>query len=260
MQTKATVNYHIRSDAPQAFRFDVDGIIGNLISPELVNTPVSVQDVRDGKLQINFDTDGIIFTNATTQVSNFLTDANWKDKYDEELRSLLINHIGAKEVIVFDHTVRIDDPDATRRPARNVHNDYSGAGAEQRLIDLVGEEKAQDFREGSYGYVNVWRPIEHKIVSSPLGFIHPRSMRADHWMDIGLIYPDRLGQILGVAANENHEWFYMSEMTPNEVAIFNIYDNKGRPHLAHSTLDLPGDAKVTVPRKSIESRSLVRYA
>ena len=79
------------------------------------------------------------------------------------------------------------------------------------------------------------------------------------WMDIGLIYPDRLGQILGVAANPAHEWFFMSEMTPDEAVIFNIYDNTGRPRLAHSALDLPGDASVTIPRYSIESWMLIRY-
>ena len=78
-------------------------------------------------------------------------------------------------------------------------------------------------------------------------------------MDIGLIYPDRFGQILGVAANQNHEWFFKSLMSPDEAVIFNIYDNAGRSHLAHSALDLPTDAPATIPRKSIESRTLVRY-
>lgn len=85
-------------------------------------------------------------------------------------------------------------------------------------------------------------------------------MVADDWMDIGLIYPDRFGQILGVAANPAHKWFYQSQMTPDEVVLFNIYDNTGRPHLAHSALDMEGDEDVLVPRKSIESRTLVRYA
>ena len=85
-------------------------------------------------------------------------------------------------------------------------------------------------------------------------------MAQHDWMDIGLVYPDRHGQILGVAANPGHEWFYKSEMTPDEAIVFNIYDNRGRPHLAHSALDRPGDAQVKIPRKSIESRTLVRYA
>ena len=68
--------------------------------------------------------------------------SGWQDAYDEELRALLQAKIGAEDVIVFDHTVRVDDPNAERRPARNVHNDYSRTGAEQRLIDLVGDERA----------------------------------------------------------------------------------------------------------------------
>ena len=78
-------------------------------------------------------------------------------------------------------------------------------------------------------------------------------------MTIELIYPDRIGQILGVAANKNHDWFYLSKMTPDDVTIFNIYDNQGRPFLAHSALDMEITDNVTTPRKSIESRTLVRY-
>ncbi len=260
MPINATVNYHVQSDEPQAFRFDVDGIIGNLISPELIATEVTVEDVRGNSELVRFEVDGVTFKTAPTQIKTFQSESDWEADYNDELTALLVETIGAKEVIIFDHTVRIDDPIATRKPARNVHNDYSQAGAEQRLVDLVGENRAQSFHEGSFGFVNVWRPVEHAIHSSPLGFIRPSSVDPKDWMDIELIYPDRLGQILGVAANDAHEWFYMSEMTPDEVAIFNIYDNRGGPHLAHSALDLPSDAQATIPRKSIESRTLVRYA
>ena len=79
-------------------------------------------------------------------------------------------------------------------------------------------------------------------------------------MTIELIYPDRTGQILGVAPNDEHQWFYLSDMTPSEVAIFNIYDNCGRPTIAHSALDMDRDQNIVLPRKSIESRTLIRYA
>ena len=77
-------------------------------------------------------------------------------------------------------------------------------------------------------------------------------------MTIELVYPDRVGQILGVAASDEHDWFYQSGMTPDEVVIFNIYDNAGRPFLGHSALDMRDSGKPSV-RKSIESRTLVRY-
>jgi len=260
MHIDASVNYHVKKSVPQAFEFDVDGIVGNLVSPELVPTDIKVADIRHSDFQPSFAQDGMVFLNQPSSVRDFESNNRWQEIYDRELEGLLKAQLRASEVIVFDHTVRIDDPEAPRRPARNVHNDYSKAGAEERLIDLVGEARAEEFHAAGYGFVNVWRPVERVITTSPLGFIRPRSVKADDWMDIGLVYPDRFGQILGVAANKGHEWFYQSAMTPDEIVVFNIYDNRGRPQLAHSALDLPGDAHATRPRKSIESRTLVRYS
>jgi hypothetical protein len=260
MGARAIVNYHVKSSEKQAFEFDVDGIVGNLVSPELVPTEVEVQDLRDGDLNVNFLDDGITFENHVSQMSKFDDSSDWVENYDKELTLLLKDKLGAKEVIVFDHTVRVDDPSADRKPARNVHNDYSFHGAKQRLIDLVGQEKATEFNNGHFGFVNVWRPVEHVITTSPLGFIRPSSIKPEDWMTIELIYPNRVGQILGVAANTDHEWFYMSKMNPSEVAIFNIYDNKDIPSLGHSALDMvESEGGYHNIRKSIESRTLIRY-
>lgn len=260
MQIDASVNYHVKKRTSQAFEFDVDGIVGNLVSPELVETKIKVTDLRGSEARTEFDSDGIEFLDYASAIEDFENGDGWKATYDQELVELLKARIGANEVIVFDHTVRVDDPQAARRPARNVHNDYNKKGAEQRLVDLVGEDRAQEFKQSGYGFVNVWRPVQDVIKSSPLGFIRTQSTKAGDWMDIGLIYPDRFGQILGVAANESHEWFYRSDMTPDEIVVFNIYDNRGRPHLAHSALDLASDKAAIAPRKSIESRTLVRYS
>lgn len=127
------------------------------------------------------------------------------------------------------------------------------------MIDIVGEKRAKEFEEGHYAFVNVWRPVENTIKTSPLGFIRPSSVSKEDWMTIELIYPDRTGQILGVAANDNHHWFYLSDMTPDEISIFNIYDNCGRPFLGHSALDMDDTRDGLPPRKSVESRTLVRY-
>lgn len=260
MHIDATVNYHVKKASPQAFEFDVDGIVGKLVSPELETTPVNVTDLRGSDWQPTFHRDGVEFIDRPSSVNDSDDMEDWKAAYEQELRVLLKERLGAKEAIIFDHTIRVDDPQAARRPARNVHNDYNEAGAQQRLIDLVGEDRAKEFRVAGFGFVNVWRPIENAIKSSPLGFINPATMQRDDWMDIGLIYPDRFGQILGVASNQDHQWFYRSNMTPDEAIIFNIYDSGGRPLLAHSALDLPDDIKATVPRKSIESRTLIRYS
>ena len=168
---------------------------------------------------------------APTHVASFTNDDGWQSVYDQELAALLSRKLGAREVIVFDHTVRVDDPSNARKPARNVHTDYSPEGARRRLIDIVGTENAEAWSRGHYAFINVWRPIAHTIHSAPLGFVRPSSVSREDWILIDLIYPDRQGHIMGLVANDEHEWLYRSKMTPDEVAFFTSTTITGRPRL-----------------------------
>lgn len=256
----ATVNYHVHKPERQAFELDAGGIVGNLISPELVPTQMAVRDVRLSDAGVSFPKTSVSFATFPTVVQSFDTQRDWQAAYDTELSQLLASEIGAEEVIVFDHTVRVHDPNADRAPARNVHSDYSVDGAKKRLIDILGEDKAAEWSKGHYAFINIWRPIGAPINSAPLGFIRPTSVAEDDWILLDLIYPDRKGQIMGLAANPDHDWLYMSKMTPDEVAFFNIFDNRGLPSIAHSALDMVEDPNIHTVRRSIESRTLVRYA
>lgn len=258
MPQSATVNYHVHKDERQAFELDAGGIEGNLISPELAPTTVPLTDMRRSAQPVQFAKEGLEFMRYPSAVADFSTD-DWRHTYDAELTHLLMEKLGVQEVEIFDHTVRVDDPDATRKPARNVHSDYSEDGASQRLVDLLGAEKAATWREGHFAFINVWRPVGQPINSAPLGFIRASSVAAADWILLDLIYPDRKGQIMGLAGNPEHEWLYMSTMTPEEIAVFNIYDNRGLASVAHSALDMVEDPSVTTIRKSIESRTVVRY-
>lgn len=258
MQRSGTVNYHVHKEGRQAFELDAGGIVGNLISPELASTKVHVTDMRGAEQPVRFDRDSVEFAHLPSGVHDFSGDG-WQDAYDQELTQLLTERLGAREVVIFDHTVRVDDPTATRKPARNVHSDYSEDGAKQRLIDLLGREKATEWSDGHFAFVNVWRPFDHPINSAPLGFVRPSTVDPSDWILLDLIYPDRTGQIMGLVGNPDHAWVYQSRMTPDEVAFFNIYDSRGLPSVAHSALDMIEDPSIHTVRKSIESRTLVRY-
>lgn len=259
MTREATVNYHVHKPERQAFELDAGGIEGNLIAPELVATPVNVADIRARDVSASFAQDAVEFAYLPSEVNSFGENKNWHVQYDRELTKLLKAKLNACEVLIFDHTVRVDDPNAVRKPARNVHSDYSEDGAKQRLIDLLGEGKASEWSKGHYAFINVWRPIDAPINSAPLGFVRPSSVDPKDWILLDLIYPDRTGQIMGLVGNQNHAWLYQSKMTPNEVVFFNIYDNHGLPSIAHSALDMVEDESIKSIRKSIESRTLVRY-
>lgn len=258
MPVSASVNYHVHSPERQAFRIDADGIVGNLISPELVATDVVLLDVRADEATVSFDADGVEFAQAPTKVTSFEGESGWQGTYDAEVTALLQKQLGAKEVVIFDHTQRIDDPKSDRKPARNVHSDYSPEGAERRLVDILGAERASYWQEGHFAFINVWRPVDNPINSAPLGFVRPSSVEPEDWILIDLIYPDRLGHIMGLVANASHEWVYQSRMTPDEVVVFNIYDNQGRPSVGHSAVDRIENPTLSFARKSLETRTLVR--
>ncbi|TDF37483.1 hypothetical protein EYS14_15145 [Alteromonadaceae bacterium M269] len=259
MSNIAVVNYHLHCDKQQAYHIDAGGEVGRLLSPELVPVQVDIRDAREEEINLSFSEDSVVFVSVASSANPTTNSEGWKCAYNDELDRVLKFELQAKEVIIFDHTIRIDDPNSNRKPARNVHSDYSRSGAQNRLIDLLGEEKASEWEKQHYAFVNVWRPVDNPILSAPLGFVRPRSVNPQDWLTIKLIYPDREGQIMGLVANEDHEWIYQSQMTPEEVAIFNIYDNQGQPSVAHSALDLVEDKAKNVIRKSLESRTLILY-
>ncbi|MEM6995707.1 MAG: CmcJ/NvfI family oxidoreductase [Myxococcota bacterium] len=258
MTRSATVNYHVRRGGRPVYEIDAGGVVGEIVSPEHAKTVVAVGDVRGGEVSVSFRQDGLMFEHAPSRVASF-DGENWRTTYESELGLWLRDKLGAREVLIFDHTVREDDQSSTRQPARNVHTDYSPDGAQQRLTDLLGAGEADEWARGHYAFINLWRPIGRTVNSAPLGFVRPASVSADDWMLIDVVYPDRVGHIMGLAASDRHEWIYLSCMSPDELVAFNIYDNLGLPSVAHSALNLTEDEHERSTRRSIESRALVRY-
>ncbi len=258
MHIQANVNYHVHSGQEQAYSIDAGGISGNIVGPEQVVVQVAVNDVRDIGRPLNFQQDSVIFTELASNAVD-LDDQKSTAAYNADLSALLKDKLGVKEAIIFDHTVRTDDAGSERKPARNVHSDYSPGGAKQRLIDILGPERAKEWQRGHYGFVNVWRPLHQTVLTAPLGFVQTSSVAAEDWLTLRLDYPDRTGQIMGLVFNENHRWLYQSAMTPTDAAIFNIYDSSGIPSIAHSALDLVNNPYPNRVRSSLESRTLVRY-
>ena len=108
-------------------------------------------------------------------------------------------------MVIFEHTVRVDEPEFDRKPARNVHSDYSPEGVHKRQFDSPGPKSVAEWSKDQYAFINVWHPVENSINSAPLGFIRPSSVRQEDWILIDLIYPDRRSHVMGLAANGRHE-------------------------------------------------------
>jgi hypothetical protein len=99
----------------------------------------------------------------------------------------------------------------------------------------------------------------------PLAVAQSQSVAEDDLAPIGLIYPDRKGETLGVKFNAEQRWFYKSQQRPDEALLIKCFDNwtgeGGRfgelaKRVPHTSFEVPGTENEE-GRESIEVRALV---
>ncbi|KAI1171510.1 hypothetical protein F4777DRAFT_593783 [Nemania sp. FL0916] len=155
-------------------------------------------------------------------------------------------------------------------PARYAHVDQSAKGA-RSLLNYHFPEEAERLTKTRWGTVNLWRPIQ-TIRRDPLCFCDGKSISDEDLVPLHTAPPPNSNvkyyssiprdgfQTLEVRASPKHEWYYISEMQPNEALIFKCYDSKdtSRNRCCHSSFGLP-DTAHTAPRESMEFRFFVFY-
>lgn len=231
---------------------------------EYALTPVTIHDGRAARRAATLDGEGFALGRQVSSVRDFNDDDQVRAVYYPEMAELVRRATGAREVVVFDHNVRIDGgvrTENSRVPVRIVHNDYTEKSGPQRVRDLLDEPKAGALLKGRFAIVNVWRSIAGAVRTAPLGVIDAGSIRPSDLVPTDLVYPDRVGEIYEVAGNPAHRWYYFPRMTEDELLLIKGYDS--RPDVArftpHSAFDDPATPADAPPRRSIEIRSLVFY-
>ncbi len=169
---------------------------------------VAIADGRYLAEHFSLDREGFELSGHATAVSDFLDNEEVRSVYYPEVERLVRDTTGASEVIIFDHTVRIDDiqkaaTSDTRTPVRTVHNDYTLKSGPQRITDLLDPDEARRWRGHRYALVNVWRSIAGPIETTPLAIADARSVRPESFVATDLVYSDRVGEIYNVAYDPN---------------------------------------------------------
>ncbi len=237
-------------------------------SAEYVAQSVPIFNARELEETPSLSAEGFALLHHPTGVKDFSDSREVESRYYDEVVDLVKSETGASLVIPFDHTTRVDAPtDGVRGPARHVHNDYTPKSIAQRSIDLLGEAKAAKALEGRVAQVNVWRPLENPVKTSPLALIDARTLAPEDLVATDLIFPDRIGEIYSVAYNPEHRWLHFPEMTPEEVLLIKGYDSAGYDPAGdgtarfspHTAFELPRAAGFVPPRKSIEIRTMAFF-
>jgi hypothetical protein len=243
--------------------------------PASAHHEVPIRDARAVAASLRLDEHGFEFHSYPSAFSSFYDEAAVRERYYPEVRAALRELTGALEVIVFDHNVRSAARAArgelgVRVPVDQVHNDYterSGPKRKQEILEAAGRIELADRR---VAFVNLWRPIVGPVLDNPLALCGAHSVSSrdlvatdiHHFGEHDLEVPRHSGQIYSVRHNPAHQWFYVSEMQPNEVLLLKCYDSRadGRARfMPHTGFRNPACPSSFVPRESIEARTLVVF-
>ncbi|KAF2220164.1 hypothetical protein BDZ85DRAFT_204488 [Elsinoe ampelina] len=273
---------------------------------EYIHHPNSVENVRGQESKFSTDISGFALYKETAREKSFRDDDQVRATYYEDVENLLRSKLpGVKKVVIFDHTIRRREKSSPRQPVQQVHVDQTPAAAEARVRRHLPAEEAEQLIQGRYQIINVWRSIENPASDFPLAVVDWRSTTQDDFVNVDLLYPKRQangtngtndthddddrgkevlptadpkstegyevkGETYAVKPSDKHKFYYMKDMTPEEVMFIKCFDSKSEtmlgdkakgiahctPHTAFVDPDTPEDAP---GRQSIEVRCLVFY-
>lgn len=227
-----------------------------------VDIPVGIRSGRTAVPKPAFDREGFELIEHKTTNVDFSSDQDVEEQYYPQIACLFQERLGAEEVLVFDHTVRIEaETEGVRKPVRHVHNDYTAASTAQRVRDLTGA-RSNSLLERRFAQVNFWRPLDNPVLMSPLAMIDARPLSPEHLVKAKVLYGDRRGEVYEVTHDTSHRWFLFPTMRPEEAVFFRGYDSSEivtHPFTPHSAFDDPNSPVDAPPRKSIELRAMAFF-
>ena len=229
---------------------------------------ITIHDGRPTADQLDMEVQGYAFLKYDTAVTNFTDDDQVRDIYYPELERLLLAETGAEKVVIFDHTIRIGDPEkrealGVRDPVRSAHNDFTDRSAPARVRDLLPPAEAEERLKRRFTSVNVWRPLTGPVKTDPIAICAWDSIGENDLIPAERNYGNRIGGILNLAYNPAQKWTYFPDMERDEIILLKCFDSEldGRARwTAHAAFEDPNGPDPSLPaRESIEVRTLIFY-
>jgi len=228
---------------------------------------ITVYDGRPIAGDLSLDRQGFTLIRYPTAVKDFYDDDEVRSVYYPEMEEIVKQATGCSKVLVFDHTIRVDDETAqagrkVRGPVRNMHNDFTRNSAPQRVRDLLPAAEAEARLKRRFGSINVWRPIVGPVETAPLAICGWDTLDEADLIPAERRYNDRIGGVLHLSHNPDQRWYYFPRMEREEVVLLKCFDSledgtaKWTCHGSFKDPAAPANAR---PRESIEIRTLYFY-
>ena len=245
------------------------------IRPKQEEHLVSIQDLRREDEAINLENQGFELIKHQTKIRNLYDNDTVKKYYYPEMAQFLKIHLGAEEVLVFDHNQRsrsrADRGEVGMRyPVSAAHVDYTRNSGAKRARDILADFGKQEYESNHLALINIWRPINGPVIDMPLAICGGVTISTDdliespikHFSENSDEAANHAGTIYSLRYSKLHRWYYVSEMQENEVLLLKNWhsaNGSGVFNAPHTGFKNPKASENTKPRESIEIRTLVIY-
>lgn len=265
---QAQMNYSVDNGRPIDYYFYEPQ---NPPEPNPPGTDTHAVQVHDGwaeAAQLSVDKEGFELHDFGAQFIQFDNEAQIRQAFYPQVIDYVLRHTGAKEVVIFDHTIRKRMPadlkvqtEAQRPAVLLVHSDYTVVSAPQRVRDVM-KDQAETLLQGRVAFFNVWKPLYSRVEELPLAMIDAQSHAPEDLLRMDLKYSDRTGEIYVMRHNPQHRWMYFPHMPAHQALLLKTYDSStdGRCRfMGHSAFEDPTTLPDAATRESIEVRSMAFF-
>jgi hypothetical protein len=231
---------------------------------------MAVHDGRARAASFSLDTEGFALREFESRFERWNDDEAIRTDFYDEVVAFVKRTVGARRVIVFDHTIRTkanaaqqtaEHTTTQRAPVMLVHCDYTPLSGPLRVRQLLGAE-ADDVLKRRVAFYNFWKPLRAPVQEKPLAMCDVTSTQAEDFLTLKMNYRERTGEIYVMRHAPQHHWWYFPGMVPEQVALLKTYESQtdGRARfLGHSAFEHPDTPADAARRESIEIRTMAFF-
>lgn len=267
---KATINYTRDTGVtPEVYFYEPPpGVVAR--SPGDDPHEMAIHDGWDRGTSFSLDREGFTLREFRSPFWEWEDDAEIKTRFYGQVTEFVKREVGARRVIVFDHTIRAKSNEkqqtsehstSQRAPVMLVHCDYTPNSGPLRVRQLLPNE-ADELLKLRVAFYNFWKPLRRTVEERPLAMCDVTSSTAEDFITMKLRYRDRDGEIFVLRHAPRHHWWYFPRMTPDQAILLKTYDSEtdGRARfIGHSAFNDPNTRPDAPMRESIEIRTIAFF-
>lgn len=231
---------------------------------------MAVHDGWDRATSCSLDREGFALRDFRSPFQDWDDDARISAELYGPVTEFVKQQVGARRVIVFDHTIRAkvnaaqqtsEHSTSRRAPVMVVHCDYTPLSGPLRVRQLLPHE-ADALLRRRVAFYNFWKPLRRTVEERPLAMCDVTSSVEADFITMKLRYRERDGEIFAMRHSPRHRWWYFPRMTPEHAILLKTFDSEtdGRARfIGHSAFDDPATSPDAPMRESIEIRTIAFF-